>query len=78
MTRSDARRIELDPNATLTEIRALLANGEIGNRYAEESCEQSGRLAELIEALDLWIMKGGCLPKEWAQAYAQAVAEKEV
>ena len=68
----------MDPSATLTEIRELLINGEIGNRYAEESCDQARRLAELIEALDGWIIKGGVLPKDWAQAYVRAVAEKEV
>lgn len=59
----------MDPNATLTEMRSIaellvdtvgLSRGTI--------CENAERLAELVEALDGWILKGGVLPTDWLQA----------
>jgi hypothetical protein len=53
----------MDPNATLREIRELLADpvpadsGLWGSRLE--------RLAELVEALDGWLSKGGFLPDGW-------------
>ena len=52
----------MDPNAALTEIRNL----------ASQALEPSGlepdeheRLAEVVEALDEWLSKGGFLPEPW-------------
>ena len=45
----------MDPNATLRAIRVHLA--------AEEP--EPGSLAELVEALDEWITRGGFLPSDW-------------
>ena len=57
----------MDPNATLREIRKLVE--EIQRRTLdEEECNVSDdfvRLAELTQALDEWICKGGFLPNEW-------------
>jgi hypothetical protein len=56
----------MDPNANLKEQR------EIAKRILSDDGEDTGydavRLAELVEALDEWIMKGGFLPKEWREA----------
>ena len=79
----------MDPNATLAQLRelsklvlpdeanALDASEDLADAF-NDATDRLAELANLFEALDGWIMKGGFLPKEWAQAYAQAVAEKEV
>jgi hypothetical protein len=52
----------MDPNSNLTEQRriakAILANPEPHSHGAV-------RLAELVEALDGWIGRGGFLPASW-------------
>lgn len=48
----------MDPNATLAELR----------RIAQRNLENEGdlgRMAELFEALDNWILNGGFLPNNW-------------
>lgn len=59
----------MDPNANLEEQRDLsktLAGPLPGEVYeGVEVQDQSARLAELVESLDEWIMKGGFLPDEW-------------
>ena len=72
----------MDPNATLAQLRelsklALPDDEDLADAFYDAT-DRLAELANLFEALDGWIMKGGVLPKEWAQAYAQAVAEKEV
>jgi len=58
----------MDPNATLAEIRRLAsairsdADAGIG---ASRLPLRSARLAELCEALDGWISRGGFLPDAW-------------
>lgn len=50
----------MDPDATLAEIRELLADAErVG------WVKDGDRLAELISALDTWIINGGFLPTAW-------------
>ena len=51
----------MDPDATLKEIRELLEIWKVEAFHAEEV----ERLAELVEALDEWLSKGGFLPKAW-------------
>jgi hypothetical protein len=61
----------MDPNANLEELRRLAA--EILNMTVEQMGEtetgdlmaRATRLAELIEALDGWLTKGGFLPSAW-------------
>lgn len=49
----------MDPNATLKEIRELLAANNKGEEIDVD------RLCELIEALDRWLVGGGFLPRVW-------------
>lgn len=55
----------MDPNETLTEIRALIA------RQATEpyglDCWGTDRLVDLIDGLDRWITYGGFLPDLWQE-----------
>lgn len=52
----------MDPNETLRRIRELsrriLDDGPLNDHVNEE-------LAELCEALDEWLSRGGFLPKAW-------------
>lgn len=68
----------MDPSKTLEEIRSIIAevNGDMKGPY--HGLWLARKLVENFGALDAHIMKGGVLPKDWAQAYAQAVSEKEV
>jgi hypothetical protein len=52
----------MDPNANLEEQRRIVARilaAETANHY------DAARLADLVEALDAWISKGGFLPETW-------------
>jgi hypothetical protein len=53
----------MDPDANLKEQR------EIVRRMLDGTPRRSDglRLAELVEALDCWIVTGGFLPKAWAR-----------
>lgn len=56
--------MNIDPDSTLRQIRALAAAvlaGTAGDTDAE-------RLADLVEALDEWLHDGQCLPVRWACA----------
>jgi hypothetical protein len=66
----------MDPNETLAEIREILLNGGIGGRNLVKSYDNGNRLAELVEALDNWISRGGFLPDAWAKAYAKSKSTK--
>jgi hypothetical protein len=52
----------VDPNATLTAIRDIVAK-----TYTQEGAGTSdfGQLLELIQALDGWLSKGGFAPTAW-------------
>ena len=57
----------MDPNATWAQMMDL---AEMILKGAEESNDGFGpedavALAERVEALNTWIMKGGFLPKAW-------------
>ena len=54
----------MDPNENLEEQRDL-SEALVESSDEEETQAQSNRLAELVESLDGWIMKGGFLPTEW-------------
>jgi hypothetical protein len=55
----------MDPNANLEEARRIA--DRLLNQDAEDGSdvEDGRRLAELVQALDEWIMKGGFLPRDW-------------
>lgn len=54
----------MDPNATLKDMRELanlIVTGE-----ASDPVAAMDELAELVLALDGWIVQGGFLPSRWA------------
>jgi hypothetical protein len=56
----------MDPNANLAEQRRIL--DKLRNpfdAYTEEELSLLRRLAELVEAMDEWLTKGGFFPKKW-------------
>jgi hypothetical protein len=57
----------MDPDATLRLIRVMAEPVENGRRGYDrhEAIEELEHLAELVRALDRWLSRGGCLPKEW-------------
>lgn len=63
---------EMDPNANLRELRDTIT--EINKchdlDHPRESCacaDLADRLAELTEAMDGWLSRGGFLPSDWAK-----------
>lgn len=63
----------MDPNATLDELLALtrsLLNTPDADGVAESRLDPADaiRAAELVEALDGWLMMGGYLPRRWQPA----------
>jgi hypothetical protein len=51
----------MDPDVTLTRMLELAGGIERGDLWPDEAAE----LAELIQALDQWIRRGGFLPAPW-------------
>lgn len=49
----------MDPDETLAQIIEICENGTEAER---------GDIAELVEALDGWLRKGGFFPKRWDKA----------
>jgi membrane-bound lytic murein transglycosylase MltF len=54
----------MDPDANLTEQRRLAAR-LVAYDQNTAHMEEARRLAELVEAMDVWLKNGGRLPKEW-------------
>lgn len=61
----------MDPNATLSSMLSIASDiieaqerDNVDLMGADDACE----LAELVQALDEWLRKGGMLPKDWAKA----------
>lgn len=54
----------MDPNATLAEIRGLLMSLEDG-LSVDSALDAHERMADLVEALDEWLTRGGILPSAW-------------
>lgn len=68
----------MDPNANLEEQRRLvklLLDGSITTDRARSVTAH--RLAELIEALDGWLSKGGFLPESWAQQAERRASQRK-
>jgi hypothetical protein len=58
----------MDPNANLAEQRTLVARIlETFEYTGKVNAEDAARLAELVQALDDWIMHEGFLPDAWQQ-----------
>lgn len=61
----------MDPNALLTQIRDLSLKIRLGDG-SEGDAEE---LADKINDLDRWLMRGSYLPNQWWQARAIAATE---
>lgn len=53
----------MDPNECLAEVRFLIATRNADP--AGFSDDDTARLIELVEALDVWMATGGFLPEQW-------------
>ena len=62
----------MDPDSNLIETRALVR--EI--LAARFESERANRLAELVDALDGWLARGGFLPSPWAATLGKTLAAK--
>ena len=76
----------MDPNANLQEQRRIVADiirtwddcnadGTLTRGQQAHVAEQANRLAELVQALDQWITRGGVLPAAWNRAVRLTLAE---
>jgi hypothetical protein len=54
----------VDPEANLNEQRNIIA-AMLDEDSEEIDTGDAVRLAELVQALDAWIVKGGLLPEDW-------------
>ena len=68
----------MDPTANLKELldtarRTITASDLMGRsgsdveRLADEMIDSADRMAELVVALNDWIVSGGFLPKQWSK-----------
>jgi hypothetical protein len=75
----------MDPNANLEELRRLLealrsradaADWEWSNLdQCHKQIGDAARVADLVEALDEWLSRGGFLPKAWERpTYQEALS----
>lgn len=65
----------MDPNTSLAELRRRaarlideLSNGDAPDEKSEYIYSEAYELAELVEALDQWLSRGGFLPEGWRQS----------
>ncbi len=57
----------MDPNANLKEQLAI-AKRILATKVGEEiDASEADRLAELVEALDEWLVSCGALPQRWQE-----------
>jgi hypothetical protein len=54
----------VDPNANLAEQRAIAT--KILGGANPFTTEDAWRLAELVAAMDTWLVSGGALPDDWS------------
>lgn len=59
----------MDPDACLAEIREIADRFTTGDpsKAPEEALDHAVRLAELVQALDEWITRGGFPPSSWTR-----------
>jgi hypothetical protein len=58
----------MDPNATLAELRELIATWQAAGSRGVWTDAQADRTIELTADLDAWIARGGFLPDAWRPA----------
>lgn len=72
----------MDPNASLTEQRLLRLriwdNLEKESPNQTQLAEDADRLADLMLALDDWLVRGGALPRAWGLRYRDTSDTKGV
>lgn len=56
---------DVDPNATLVEIRNMVANLTSGWPNTNQMALEGRHLAESLSDFDEWLTNGGFLPDEW-------------
>jgi len=61
----------MDPDANLAQQRMLAARimrlTDADKIDHDAITHAAGRLAELVDALDTWIVRGGAMPARWAR-----------
>jgi hypothetical protein len=58
----------MDPDANLAEMRRIIARARERTDYdAVNDAIDLDRLADLAEALDEWLSRGGFLPEAWSK-----------
>lgn len=57
----------MDPNETLTKLRDLIGEIFETNEADDDCTDMAVEMAELFDALDGWIIKGGFLPDAWSK-----------
>jgi hypothetical protein len=59
----------MDPDANLAEQRKIVARLLDDNQRKDDygRAQDANRLAELVQALDEWLTRGGFLPPSWGK-----------
>ncbi len=65
----------MDPEANLKEQRELTAYLLASDADDDIIAEKGRRLAELVDALDGWIVQGGFLPRRWRDSHTKPLPE---
>ena len=55
----------MDPNATLSRLRELSAEITKAFHAGDNATDMGAEMADLFDALDQWITRGGFLPTDW-------------
>jgi len=77
----------MDPDANLAEQRRIVCAiqtigdscddaGVYTDDQADALADHAARLAELVEALDEWIVRGGYLPEPWRNPLRDAIEKR--
>lgn len=60
----------MDPNAALERLRELVVATADENNNAVK-VHLADEMAELFEALDYWLTRGGFLPSQWSKRWSK-------
>jgi hypothetical protein len=55
----------MDPDANLAELRRIATRVLAAPSIEEIDCADAERIADLVDALDGWLSRGGFLPDAW-------------